>query len=390
MKWERVTVGSLRSSEANSLVGGPFGSDLTTRDYVEDGIPIIRGANLPDHTIFSEDEFVYVSEEKADLLRANAAHRGDVIFTQRGTLGQVGFIPPDSRHERYVISQSQMKLTVDRTRVEPEFVYYYFRSPATVQEVRNRAITSGVPHINLGILRDLTIPLPPIDTQHRIVGCLRAYDDLIENNRQRIQLLEQSTRLLYKEWFVHLRFPGHEHARGGRESEAGWERKRLGDVVTLKRGYDLPAAIRRDGSIPVVSSSGITGFHSEKKADAPGVVTGRYGTIGEVYFVQQDYWPLNTALYVSEFNGHSPLFVFHLLKHELSNIRSDKAAIPGLDRNVLHERSICYPPKRWQEAFTELIQPGSCQIRTLTALNQKLARARDLLLPRLMSGELTV
>src|SRR5438874_6178683 len=114
-----------------------------------------------------------------------------------------------------------------------------------------------------------------------------------------------------------------------------WHDSRLGDVLTLRRGHDLPASQRQDGDVPVVSSSGITGYHNESKAKAPGVVTGRYGTIGEIFYLQEDYWPLNTALYVVDFKGTHPKFAAYFLRNVLKDYQSDKAAVPGVDRNVL-------------------------------------------------------
>ncbi len=150
MRWEVIPLDSLKAPEPNSIVGGPFGSDLTQKDYVDWGVPVIRGGNLSHDTHFHDDDFVYVSEEKADRLKQNCAYPGDLIFTQRGTLGQVGLIPYESKFQRYVISQSQMKVKVDSTLLNAKFLYYYFRNPSIVQLIKNLAITSGVPHINLG------------------------------------------------------------------------------------------------------------------------------------------------------------------------------------------------------------------------------------------------
>lgn len=124
MKWENVKVEAIRADSRHSLVGGPFGSELTTRDYVDEGVPVIRGVNLSDDRQFNDDDFVFVSDEKADALAANNARAGDVVFTQRGTLGQVGLIPSDCRFPRYLISQSQMKLTVDAAKANAQFVFY--------------------------------------------------------------------------------------------------------------------------------------------------------------------------------------------------------------------------------------------------------------------------
>jgi type I restriction enzyme S subunit len=119
-----------------------------------------------------------------------------------------------------------------------------------------------------------------------------------------------------------------------------WHKCKLGDVLALKRGHDLPDGARQDGDIPIVSSSGITGYHSEAKAKGPGVVTGRYGTIGEVFYLDQDFWPLNTALYVVDFKGNDPRFAAYFLENALRNYQSDKAAVPGVNRNVLHELDV--------------------------------------------------
>lgn len=122
-----------------------------------------------------------------------------------------------------------------------------------------------------------------------------------------------------------------------------WQTKPLGDFLTLKRGYDLPNQERLDGEVPVVSSSGITGSHNEAKVDAPGVVTGRYGTLGEVFYVNQPFWPLNTSLYVQDFKKNNPRFAAYFLKNVLNGIKSDKAAVPGVNRNVLHARKVLVP-----------------------------------------------
>src|SRR5215813_6022799 len=224
MKWPKVKLDSVKADIRYAFVGGPFGSNLTTRDYVDEGVPVIRGNNLPADRTFLDDDFVFVTEEKADTLQSNIAYPGDVIFTQRGTLGQVGIIPLEAKFSRYIISQSQMKLSVNPEKADARFVYYFFRMPSTVQAVIKHALTSGVPHINLGILKDFELPLPHISIQERISDILSVYDDLIENNKRRMTLLEEAARQLYREWFVRLSFPGYEHTYITHGVPDGWER----------------------------------------------------------------------------------------------------------------------------------------------------------------------
>ena len=134
-----------------------------------------------------------------------------------------------------------------------------------------------------------------------------------------------------------------------------WQECTLGDLITLKRGHDLPNTKRIDGVIPVVSSSGITGYHNEAKAKPPGVVTGRYGTLGEVFYLDRDYWPLNTALYVIDFKDTDPRFAAYFLKNALKSYKSDKAAVPGVDRNVLHALKVRAPDRNIQERIVDIL-----------------------------------
>ncbi|MDX2206154.1 MAG: restriction endonuclease subunit S [Gemmatimonadales bacterium] len=127
----------------------------------------------------------------------------------------------------------------------------------------------------------------------------------------------------------------------GRAGE--WRETTLGDVIELKRGYDLPQRERAPGPVPLVSSSGVTDCHSEAKVKGPGVVTGRYGTLGQVFFVREDFWPLNTTLYVRDFKGNDPRFVGYFLTGLDYLAYSDKAAVPGLNRNHLHQATVLFP-----------------------------------------------
>jgi len=134
-----------------------------------------------------------------------------------------------------------------------------------------------------------------------------------------------------------------------------WRHMTLGDAIKLKRGYDLPSRDRRDGPFPIVSSSGISGRHSEAKAKAPGVVIGRYGTLGEVHYITEDYWPLNTALYVRDFKGNDPRFISYYLRILDFAAYSDKAAVPGLNRNDLHTAQVILPPAAEQRAIAHIL-----------------------------------
>ncbi|WP_444958931.1 restriction endonuclease subunit S [Microbulbifer sp. ZKSA002] len=200
--WPVVTIEEITSKDKYSCVGGPFGSSLSRKHYVEEeAVPVIRGTNLNGDK-FIDEGFVYVSEEKGDQLHRNMAYPGEIVFTQRGTLGQVAIIPRNVKHERYVVSQSQMKLKVDDSLADPYYVYSFFRTQKAKAEIENRAIIGGVPHINLGILKAFEIPLPPLNIQKDIAKKIKDLDKKIELNRQTNQTLEQIAQALFKSWFV--------------------------------------------------------------------------------------------------------------------------------------------------------------------------------------------
>ena len=158
-----------------------------------------------------------------------------------------------------------------------------------------------------------------------------------------------------------------------------WRECKLGDVLELKRGYDLPSQHRHPGPVPIVSSSGPSGFHSKAMVKAPGVVTGRYGTIGEVFFVTQDFWPLNTTLYVRDFKGSDPKFVSYFLKTIDFYSCSDKAAVPGVNRNHLHELPVRVPPLAEQRAIARILGTLDDKIELNCKMNATLeAMARAL------------
>lgn len=390
LKWPIVKLATLAEEKKGSIVGGPFGSDLVSRDYVPTGVPVIRGGNLPKDTKFSFEDLVFVSESKADTLHLNCAKPGDIVFTQRGTLGQVGLIPKNSPYKRLLISQSQMKMTVDAAKADPLYIYYYFRLPSTVSYIENHALQSGVPHINLGILRKLEVVCPPPVVQKKIAAILSSYDDLIENNQRRIALLEKMAEEIYREWFVRLRFPGYEKSQFKNGVPKEWEKKRFGDFCQLKRGYDLPDSQVVAGDFPVIASTSIKTFHNEFKVKPPVITTGRSGSLGQVLWINTKAWPLNTSLYVKDFCGNSPYLVFFTLKNMGLESFNSGAGVPSLNRNHLNGIPIVVPSKEVQAQFDEVIAPIFLQKESLVAANQLLIKKREALLPRLISGKLNI
>lgn len=261
-------------------------------------------------------------------------------------------------------------------------------------ELTSAARGTAQDNLSLEKLLSYRFRVPGAPARARIVGTLRAFDDLIENNRRRVEVLEEMARAIYREWFVHFRYPGHENATLVESAcgpiPEGWQVGRVDSHLVLQRGFDLPASERRPGPIPVVGASGRQGFHSTAKTQGPGLTTGRSGTVGTVTYVPGDFWPLNTSLWVKEFRLSTPRSAYFLLSSlDLAQAASG-AAVPTLNRNVVHALPAVCPPRALIEEWDGAALPIFNSMELLRLQSERLVEIRNLLLPKLVSGEIDV
>lgn len=353
-----------------------------TRDS---GYPSIRTPNIG-RGFFILEGVNRVSEETYRLWSRRAVPQpGDLIMAREAPVGNVAMIPVGLQP---CLGQRTLLIRPDRNEVEPAFLNYLLNGPNVQSAVQGKTNGATVPHLNMKDVRTLPIPpLPPLPIQRRIAGILSAYDELIENSQRRIRLLETMARSLYREWFVHFRFPGHaDHPRVASalgEIPAGWEVRRLGDVLDLNYGKGLKKEDRRDGPFPVFGSSGIVGAHDTSLVKGPGIVVGRKGNVGSVFWCDGDFFVIDTAYFVT---SSLPLrFLFYVLP-TLNFINSD-AAVPGLSRTQAYSLEIFVPPTALLERFCALADTFEQQASTLQRQIQNLRQTRDLLLPRLLAGQ---
>lgn len=403
IKWPVVRLESLAQSKKNAIVGGPFGSNLVSADYVDKGVPVVRGVNLPKDASFSCDRLVFVSESKADSLKQNLATPGDLIFTQRGTLGQVGIAPHDTPYDRFLISQSQMKMSVDQEKCDPRFLYYFFRMPSTVDYIHNHALQSGVPHINLGILRRFEVVCPPVDVQRKIARVLTAYDDLIENNKCRTSLLENMAEEIYREWFVRFRFPGWQEAGFEKGLPVNWQTSGLGQIAAFVMGQSPKSEFynRNGDGLPFHQGVGTFGKRFPT-SEVYCSVTGREAKAGDVLFsVRAPVGRLNIALEnmvigrgLAAVRHHRDCqsYLYYLLSTAFSNedIIGNGAIFNAVGRDEILSFKVLSPPDELVDAFEKLVKPIDDQIAGLIRQNEVLEKTKNQLLPRLISGKLSV
>lgn len=339
---------------------------------------------------------------------------GDVLVTKDGTLGRIAVVERSS----ICINQSVALLRPSEV-IRTRFLKYLLEEPRNFSRMLGDADGSTIKHIYITRLAKMEVSVPDLDTQDGILDALTPLDDKIELNRRMNETLEGMAQAIFRDWFVDFGpvrrkaagavdpvaimgglttdparaaqlatlFPA---AFGENDLPMGWTFAPLSDLLVLQRGFDLPKTTRTDGDFPVIAASGPSGTHNEFKVKGPGVCTGRSGVLGGVYYVDGDFWPLNTSLWVKDYPGSTPLHAFHLLRGiDLAGFNAG-SAVPTLNRNHIHGLPTVKPPMAVIEAFDANVGSFYAKMAAGRAENETLAETRDYLLPRLMSGEVRV
>lgn len=383
MMWEIAKLGDI----SKNIQTGPFGSQLHQSDYSECGIPVVMPKDLVGGKI-SEESIARVDKTHVERLCRHKIEVGDILYSRRGDVGRCAHVT--KKEEGWLCGTGCLRVTIDSEKADSRFVFFQLQHPDTVGWVEKHAVGATMLNLNTTILSSVPIRLPALEIQKRIADILSAYDDLIENNQKQIKLLEEAARRLYKEWFVNLHFPGHENTKIVDGVPEGWSRTNINEILTFHRGYDLTKNEMKAGRYLVVGSTTVIGYHNEFKIKGPGIVTGRSGSLGKYQFIWDNFWPHNTSLYISDYKDHNIFFVYSLLQTVDFASLNNGGAIPTLNRNVLSNIEVIEPEKKLQGVFAKIAEPQYQKIRNLEKQNNQLKIARDLLLPKLMSGEVEV
>jgi type I restriction enzyme S subunit len=352
------------------------------------GYPSIRTPNIGRGRLIL-DGVNRVSEETYQAwTQREVPKQGDLILAREAPIGNVAIIPPGLK---VCLGQRTVLIRVDPRKLNPQYLMYLVLGDEIQGRISSMSNGATVHHLNMKDIRELVLPaIPDPPVQDRIASILSAYDDLIENNTRRIKILEEMAQMLYREWFVNFHFPGHEKAKMV-ESELGpipkgWDAATLGDVLTLEYGKALKEADRLGGSVPVYGSSGVVGHHSDRLTSGPGIIVGRKGNVGSVFYCHSDFWVIDTAYYVR--SQLSQYFLYFNLRTQ--NFLNNDAAVPGLNRNQAHSLPVIVPDAGTLESFGRTMGPIFDLKRCLDTRNANLRTTRDLLLPKLISGEISV
>lgn len=362
--------------------------------YSNGSIPWLKTGELKGWFIYDSQE--KITEEAINSSSAKIYPKNTVLMAMYGDGKTIG-----SSAITAIVSASNQAccaMIANEKKCLPLFLLYSLQYNREI--IVNLALGGAQRNLNQGTIKDFEVDCPSVSHQKVIVEMLSNYDKLIENNNRRIAILEDMAQSLYREWFVNFHYPGHKEnldADGNSklidsplgQIPEGWEVKRLDDFVTLQRGFDLPKKKRNEeGNVPIYAASGINGYHDESKAKGHGVVTGRSGTLGVVKLVLEDYWPLNTSLWVKEFKGCTAYYAYYLLNGMGLERFNSGASVPTLNRNDVHGNPVVEPPKELIEKFEEIVAFKHKQINILERKNTNLKQQRDMLLPKLISGQI--
>ncbi len=401
-------------------VTSKIGSGVTPRGgdsvYLSEGIPFIRSQNVYNGR-FHQDGLAFISDQQAAQMDGVAVQPEDVLLNITGdSVARATMVPNEMVPAR--VNQHVAIIRPDQDRLLPAFLKYFLISPSMQAMMLSLAGSGGTRKaLTKAMIEAFDVPTPPIAEQQRIVNVLSAYDDLVENNRRRIKLLEESARLLYREWFVHLRFPGHEHVRIVDGVPEGWDKGCLSDCANVEDGDWIESKDQggEDYRLLQVSNIGVDSFVETgnlrfinsgtfRRLNCREVVPGQIlisrmpDPIGRAWLVTEMPWRMITAVDVAIVEPKTDRVTPHYLLQHLNsptNLELSKQHATGATRLRISRRSVCalpalIPPLALQVSFAELVEEGYRMRSILQSQIRRLTEARDLLLPRLMSGELAV
>ena len=275
-----------------------------------------------------------------------------------------------------VSSAYQVFEVVDENLLNPKYLMMWFKRPEFDRLAIYYSHGSAHEFFEWEAMCDVMLPIPSITRQREIVAEYETLTNRIHLNNQMIQHLEATAQALYRKTFV--------DNIDKENLPEGWRMGTIGDLFELQRGFDLPSQARVDGKYPIYASTGIAEYHNEYKVEPPCIVTGRSGTIGEVFYSNEKSWPLNTTLWVKDFKGTPSFFVYYKLKElDLGKTISGFAAVPTLNRNDVHMMETAVPPKEILLEFDSQMQIIHNNLCRIEQENEKLTELQSLLLAKM-------
>ena len=405
MSWESVKLGDISSG----IQTGPFGSQLHQSDYTEDGTPVVMPKDLIGGKI-SEQSIARVGAEHVQRLQRHIIRNGDILYSRRGDVGRCAFAT--ERETGWLCGTGCLRVTVNPRVADNKFVFYQLQQSSTIGWVEKHAVGATMLNLNTTILSNIPVFLPPIETQRRIADIVSAYDDLIENNRKQIKLLEEAAQRLYKEWFVDLRFPGHEHTKIVDDVPEGWESCILDDVIEFDPKVRLDkdrvkqcvpmSALSTSSMVLDMNEISETTSNSGSKFQNGDTLLARItpclenGKTAFVHGIESDEGAVGSTEYIVMRSKQLNPYMVYLLSRTNGFRQSAINSMSGSDgrQRVKADKlkSLAYlrPPVGLVHSFEQKVAPVFGMVFTLNKQVFAATQARDRLVPKLMSGKVEV
>jgi type I restriction enzyme S subunit len=360
-------------------------------DFVTEGVPFIMATDVNNGQVDYES-CSFISAKQSDGLRKGFARNGDVLVTHKATIGRTAIVKYDKHPYIMLTPQVTYYRVKNQQRLNNHYLRYYFDSDL-FQKTLHLYADSGSTRAYLGITEQQKLPilLPPIAKQRKIASILSAYDELIENNRRRIALLEKLAEEIYREWFVRLRFPGHEATKRIKGIPAPWHNPGILELASVRYGKNLlTEMLSDDGQYPVYGAAKVIGRYHEYNYEERTILTGCRGSVGQMSITLPKVFVTNNSFAILPHHKKSFFWLFHTLRARgLSDVIGGSAQ-PQITIDGIKSAKLVTPPEELRTHFFELMRPTYDAIWALDDKNTLLAKTRDLLLPRLISGKLSV
>lgn len=349
------------------------------------GVPFVTISNINTYNQFDFTDTMFVPQEYYDQLDSKRkAQKGDILYSVVGSFG----IPVYMKETVPFVFQRHIAILRSNDAILPQFLYYTMLNRDFYMMADAAALGAAQRTVSLTALRNMKISVPPMDVQAKIVDTLSAYDDLIENNQKQIKLLEEAAQRLYKEWFVDLRFPGHETIPIVDGIPEGWHNAVVTDLLEINYGKDHK--VLEDGSIPVYGSGGLMRKVNKILHSGECVLIPRKGSLNNIILVNGDFWTIDTMFFGVPRRPNVAKYVYLFLLGIDMYAMNIGAAVPSMTVKILGGMKVLCPTPEVLEQFENMVKPFFSMIEILKKENESLADARDLLLPKLMSGEIEV
>ena len=379
-------------------------------EYVESGIPFYRSKEIIEKGKGEEISHpLYISKEKYDEIKGKygVPQKGDLLLTAVGTLGIPFVVKDDSP---FYFKDGNLVWLKHFQDIDPIFLYFWIKSENVYNALYNIAIGSAQKALTIAAIKGYEIPLPPLQTQHRIANILSRYDSLIENYQKQIKLLEEAAQRLYKEWFINLHFPGHENTNIIDGVPEGWEKKKVNSIIELQSGFAFKSSTFDDNgtykivTIKNVKDGAFDGDNVSKIVAIPDkmpkhciladgdILLSLTGNVGRVCIVNGKSYLLNQR--VAKLATDYKAFTYCLFRSRDMFIEVNNLANGAAQQNVspirIGEMKILLPNSELLQEFESIVFKSVARIISLQSQLHLLTEARDRLLPKLMSGEIEI